>query len=198
MSTTPTVFILGAGSSAPYGFPLGSTLRAELCKPARRQNQAWLEQVVQNIGLSSEELTEFSKAFLHSGNSSIDIFLSRNFDQFGEIGKFAIACILIGLERPERLYSPDPDSFPPLSAVDDDWYFELWNRLLNGAKSLEDLAKNQIKFITFNYDRSLEHYLFCSCKNSFKGVSDDEALKVLTYFQILHVDRKSTRLNSSH
>ena len=32
MIKTKTVFILGAGASCPYGFPLGTELRQEICQ----------------------------------------------------------------------------------------------------------------------------------------------------------------------
>lgn len=187
MITTATVFILGAGSSAPYGFPLGSSLRAELCKPARSNSAQWYKQLIHGMGYPQDKVMAFSEAFLHSGNSSIDMFLSRNSKEFGDIGKAAIAATLIEKEIPARLYSPNSDVFPPQHSIEDDWYFELWNRILNGASSIEDLANNRVKFITFNYDRSLEQYLYTSCKHSFPDTDSKDALEALEHFPIFHV-----------
>jgi len=66
------------------------------------------------------------------------------------------------------------------------WYQLLWNKIISNVSDVNDLTKNQIKIITFNYDRSLEHFLTTSIINSF-NLSINEAQDILQKLSILHV-----------
>ena len=55
------------------------------------------------------------------------------------------------------------------------WYVYLFNQL--GARK-DDFNKNRISIITYNYDRSLEYFLFVALKFSY-GISMAEALQNL-------------------
>lgn len=162
----PTVFILGAGASMPYGFPSGKQLRDKICG-----NQI---NSILNDEFGSRATKEFIDAFTDSHIISIDAFLSRR-SEFVEIGKLAIAGIICNHERTH--------SFPPINV--DDWYSHLWNKLVFDVNALEDLKKNDIKIITFNYDRSLEFFLLTSIMNTF-NVGFDVALQSLSYLPIIH------------
>ena len=52
--------------------------------------------------------------------------------------------------------------------------------------SWEDLPRNKIAFVTFNYDRSLEHYLATAFEHKY-GKSREEALAMVVNFPIVHV-----------
>jgi hypothetical protein len=58
--------------------------------------------------------------------------------------------------------------------------------MLSGCKSIQDLSKNKITVITFNYDRSLEHYLIRTAR-SFFGVSESDAVSAISSIRIRHV-----------
>lgn len=180
MIDTKTVFVLGAGASIPYGFPSSAELRRMLCAPITGNHQKgdvdWIN-FVGKLGIREADSRRFAEAFLKSGVASIDSFLSRRLDDFGEIGKAAMAAILCALEDASLLHRADSD---------DDWYCHLWNALVAGVDTCADLAKNQVRFVTFNYDRSLEFFLFQSCKEAF-GINDSEATKALTLLEIVHV-----------
>ena len=49
-----------------------------------------------------------------------------------------------------------------------------------------DIKNDNVRFITFNCDRSLEYFLFQAVKYS-DGLDDEEALRVSTTIPILHV-----------
>lgn len=164
----------------PYGFPSGAELREFLCAPITglRSNRTvdWIGPVTR-LGVSEETSLHFADAFLKSGVASIDSFLSRRSGEFGEIGKFAIAAILCAREESSTLHRTDNN---------DDWYGYLWNALVAGIHKPDDLASNQIRFVTFNYDRSLEYFLQQSCKETF-GLNDEGAKKALEPLKIIHV-----------
>ncbi len=178
MISKKTVFVLGAGTSMPYGFPSGASLRKILCAPANGHSKEidWIASITK-LGISPLDSIKFARAFLDSGVGSIDSFLSRRSKEFGEIGKFAIAAVLCNQEEPSRFRNTD---------IEDDWYNYLWNALIAGVHECEDLAANQIRFVTFNYDRSLEYYLRKSCQETF-GVSYADAVKALEPLQIIHM-----------
>lgn len=177
MITKPTLFILGAGASIPYGFPSGASLREQICLVA--QNQAIFNHIaaVSNFtGLTYPDIKDFAECFMWSGLSSIDTFLGRR-TEFSEVGKAVIASILIPQEQVTRFNHRDNKG---------DWYFALWNSLVSNVSSLDELAQNQVQIFTFNYDRSLEKYLHTSIIHTF-NTSVEEALDALKYFNIHHV-----------
>ena len=176
MIKTPTVFILGAGASIPYGFPSGLLLREIICGASNINNEFHVT-FREQFSLSEAEVIAFGNAFQKSQIASIDSFLARR-SEFVEIGKFAIASVLCPLEVSPPLYSP---------ATQDNWYFELWNRLMTNVSNPQEFLSNNVNIITFNYDRSLEHFLFNAILNTFKGISEQSALGLLNHLSILHV-----------
>jgi hypothetical protein len=70
-----------------------------------------------------------------------------------EIGKLVTAHLLIQKENHDRLFS-----------FDSNWLRILYNRI---AGEYDDIAKNQIGFITFNYDRNIEHFFFNAISKSY-------------------------------
>ena len=174
MITIPTVLILGAGASCPYGFPTAKQLKRLICQ-AFSDPETPSSLLLSNLhGRPSRNFFEFTEAFRKSGVPSVDAFLLHRTD-FLEAGKLAIAYCLIPFENEASLYIP--------SAPAEDWYEYLSERL---NVSFENFGKNALSIITFNYDRSLEHYLFTSLQNLF-GRSVDECIKKLAEIPIIHV-----------
>lgn len=175
MITKPTLFILGAGASIPYGFPSGAALRRQICEAAVGSEPPLAVALEKYFGVSWPEFIDFAESFKLSRTASIDSFLSRR-PEFSRIGKLFIASLLVPKEDKE-IFNLN---------IQDDWYFALWNCLISNAHSLKQLKKNNIQIFTFNYDRSLEVYLHGAIINTF-NVSEEEALEALSYFEIQHV-----------
>lgn len=184
MINKDTVFILGAGASMPYGFPSGKKLRELICSLGNQNNTKGAIVYQQFSGVAHNFIHEFK----HSHVASIDAFLARH-PKYEEVGKFTIALLLSGFENRHKLEAPiDPDG---------DWYFYLWNILLDGAEKAKDILKNRIKVITFNYDRSLEHYLFTSIQNTFT-LPSHETLDIVKQLNILHIYGSLDEYGLSH
>ncbi len=166
-----TVLILGAGASAPYGLPLGAELRQlilQMSESALRQlPTARGEQRLSYIA------STFGTAFRGSRTESIDAFLARR-TEFVDLGRHAIAASLLPRESAKQLLHQD---------VEDDWYTYLLKRM---DASWEDLPKNRISFVTFNYDRSLEMCLLHTFQHRY-GKTAEEAFEMLGHFPIVHV-----------
>jgi hypothetical protein len=160
----------------PYGFPSGAGLRRLLC------NAEYMLELTRYGDYSEREIRRFCDVFLKSGMASIDAFLARRGEHevfsdgrtFSEIGKAGIAFSLIRCENSHKLFDFD---------INDHWYQYLWQFI---GDSLDDIGKNQLSIITFNYDRSLEMYLLLAIQHAF-GVSEDEAAYHLKKIPITHV-----------
>ena len=95
--------------------------------------------------------------------------------EYQTIGKMAIAAVLIGFENERALFNDPPGHR--------DWYEYLFNKLNTSFKMFR---RNTVPFLTFNYDRSLEHYLLTSLKNSY-GKTDDEYFTKMSELPIVHL-----------
>lgn len=219
MFTSNTLFILGAGASVPYGFPVGKKLITEIIKDmeddifipcytkiistdgpfwnsndekndflynfelmTRTLNNMYSikESVVQdNFHTYNENIMEFMlqnginrytehfvlrqiksvdifrkllKALIEFDPVSIDAFLRDN-PSHQTAGKIMIIYSLLKREDPNLMTTLEHKN-------KDNWYSLLYNDLVSGcADKPKKLLQNKVKFTTFNYDLSLDHYL---------------------------------------
>ena len=71
-----------------------------------------------------------------------------------------------------------------------DWYFYLYGPLtdeLISPDSYKRFSDNKVAFLTFNYDRSLEHFLEESLRNSFRSAHFSELTEQLNKITIHHI-----------
>jgi hypothetical protein len=127
------------------------------------------------LGIKPREYEEFASDLSKSGYESVDAFL-ENRQKYMDIGKAAMALNLLKFEVSEAL-------FPPKQPLDH-WYETLWGKMK--ASSWAGFKKNSLAIITFNYDRSLEHYLVTLICNNYntKLATVAQGLRALP---ILHV-----------
>jgi len=171
--TKPTVLVLGAGASYPYGFPTAKQLRNDICEAFSSRDTPAVRLLGDNAA-PAKKFLEFREAFWKSGTSSVDAFLEGR-PEFLDIGKLAIAYCLIPYENEKNLYDPpEPGRH---------WYLYLSERL---NPSFDEFENNKLSIITFNYDRSLEHYLFTSLLN-WHGISVDDCIEKFKNVPIIHV-----------
>lgn len=165
-----TVLILGAGASNPYGFPLGRDLKQRIIQHASDVNSSQSKQM-QEAGYSEAQIRDFHIDLVRSIHPTIDAFLEDR-PSHREIGAFAIAQALMPLENEDTLY-PHKDWYPML--------FREFN--LKDADSVAEVTA----IVTFNYDRSVEHYLAETTRRTFEAQTRDAALAKLSRVPILHV-----------
>jgi hypothetical protein len=183
-----TVFILGAGASIPYGFPSGQLLKDMICKNFGEIIPSYITEM-----RLDNKLHDFTDKLSYSPLTSVDSFLENQTD-FIEVGKVCIAAELLAAEQNSRLFKYWEDKRAAAwksksfglgrgdNEKDNCWYLELFN-LLN--TSLNDFGQNNVIFITFNYDRSLEQYLYLSLQNTYNA-TDEECRNILNG-KIIHV-----------
>lgn len=188
MITKPTVFVLGAGVSMPYGFPSGKQLVEQICEATQVKtsltspipdDSRYLisRENIQNIlfdNFGKPETQKFGNALFLSHQVSIDAFLEHR-QEFTEIGKLAIALFILRKEMEAELFSFE-NRYKGC-------YQHLFSKLNTGW---EKFKQNKVSFITFNYDRSLENFLFTSLQNTYSK-SENEIAEQLSEIHIIHV-----------
>lgn len=185
MFTKNTVFVLGAGASWHYGYPTGERLVLDVLANARRY-LSYCENRIDG-GLNIGDMPHFMFEGLNNPSSDvvidrwrtqvglarelistledieplvIDYFLGWN-SRLHDIGRLMIAAALLERETGERglNYNRTHAYGAPLQSGKDNWLRFIVHQLLIGCKSSDELLNNRVKFITFNYDRSLERTL---------------------------------------
>ena len=164
-------FVLGAGASIPYGFPSGKKLKEIIIRDVGHVEWRGL---FKRLGFSHEMCLDFKNSFEKSGVNSVDVFLEHRNDYLN-IGKLCIARALIPFEDENRLYQ--------VLREDKGWYSYVFEKLIT---DFDNLSQNNLSIITFNYDRSFEHFLFTSMKNLYNE-SNEEVARAVSSINIIHV-----------
>lgn len=184
-----TTIILGAGASNCHGLPTGYQLRTKIIQLARNvggggSSSDYIVQAIRETMFGSQhkdELPTGSSPHLHtqladelvsqSEHETIDEFLEAN-DKYEDLARFYIALVLLDSTYAKNGNSPSQPSLryelkegrlrdERISGSDRlGWYSKLVRHINKGCPTDEDvIARNEIDIITFNYDRSLEHFL---------------------------------------
>ncbi len=182
MVETETVLVLGAGASTDFGFPTGQALKDKVCQ---QLGHTQLVRVLTNLAFETEKITEFRTALRDSGRPSVDAFLEYR-KEFVDMGGIAIAAALLPQEKTSALFEDwIVKRSAPNGSKYGNWYDYLFGVLADGVP-FDDFDKNKVSLITFNYERSIEHYLFTALRNSY-GQSEQECGEKLRRMNILHV-----------
>ncbi|MBB6428572.1 hypothetical protein [Algisphaera agarilytica] len=170
MIEEPTLFIIGAGASIPYSMPSTLALRGQIIQNGwsvfkrSRNHDIWGEDPER---IAVDTLIE---RFSSSKCDSIDQFLysSDNGEKFGVYAKKILAGVLIGkqLESESMIAAAGP--------IKGDWMQYLFNRMSEDCRNVNELvAKNQVRFVTFNYDTLIERFQDYKFKAEY-GIDDQE------------------------
>jgi hypothetical protein len=209
MSSVPEfmTFILGAGSSYEVNMPTGSELKGKIASSLafklddfRRltggddQIREALYALGQRPG-SAYSLNDYYAASkrIYAGMPqapSIDNFIDshRSNPTIAVVGKLAIASAILNAERRSSLYVSPDNIYNTVNfgAITDTWFNAFFNLVCLNAQE-EDLPArlSRVRVITFNYDRTLEHYLYYSIQNYY-GSKPERAAEIVSYLSVLH------------
>jgi hypothetical protein len=191
-----TVLILGAGASVPYHYPTGAELVEEVKTAAKNRMPAENTETFQRNPPSIERLRNFINDIKRYNPINIDYFLHQLYgdheqkqdetkQEMLKLGRHLIAEIILKAEkRNDGNYGGQQN-----------WYRFLRHDLLsdralegekgdNGLPEALNRSLDNLKIITFNYDVSLEYYLY----DTLSQVLDEAgAQAVLDKLDILHV-----------
>ena len=183
-----SVFILGAGASHTYGFPLGTGLRDKIVKDYQNILNQLRRRIHQEDFLNVS--IEFINKFKLSSDMSIDLFLSK-FPQYEFVGKVAIIYNILQAEKTSLFLEDLKEYKNSRKENNDDWMWHLYYKLTIKLNMINDYSKidfNDVSFITFNYDRSLEHFIYTSFENGFDfgriGGSSKELIKKINIHHV--------------
>jgi hypothetical protein len=160
MISEPTVFIIGAGASGEYGFPLGQALVKRILVHMAGTNTT-IHRAMNLAGLDPRGLELFRDRLRGADAESIDTFLEGNEEPFVRVGKAAIAYAILEAEERCRREGLLIEASPS-----DHWLRYIWSTLRSGCTA-STLDHNRATFISYNYDRVLESYLQQVIANSF-------------------------------
>jgi hypothetical protein len=168
--TRRVVLVLGAGASAPYGFPTGKKLWESLKGWAASHPHTIVS--LKNAGFDEELAREFLEAVrLTNKYRTVDHFLEA-MTNFREIGAFSIVSILAPLERQEALFQ------------NSNWYEDFFDGI--GFENDECAQVENLSIVTFNYERSLEHFLHKNIRVNTPFARRGLALSRLAKLKIVH------------
>jgi hypothetical protein len=212
-----TILILGAGASMDYGFPSGERLIQDIINFLRGSTfKLWPEQKKMCVALALQryyktkldidkelnycldKIEKFVKALIHASPASIDDFIDKNREEgFDIISKICVVLCISSYEKPDETFFLQQEAThsthhyykDSLSAshweIREGWYRHLWKKIYEGNDVRENLGK--LTFISFNYDRSLEYFLYTSFVYML-GFDPEKAAKLFdNYVSIYHV-----------
>ncbi|MBB2835199.1 UNVERIFIED_ORG: hypothetical protein GGD51_005377 [Rhizobium esperanzae] len=182
-----TVFIVGAGASREINFPMGAELTGIIANKVRIAFSNGRDHVsgdIRVIGAIRHQLNQNGERdgnpYYRAGREiasgmaqaiSIDNYLHAHAEDetITWVGKLGIAASILEAERRSKL-APDRDrETVDLSAVSNSWYTPFFQMLTEGVpRTALDGIFDNVAFITFNYDRCIEHYLMHALANYFR------------------------------
>lgn len=167
-----TTFILGAGASRSYGFPTAYGLYDRVCSgqsqtPPIARDDPVLQELAEGL------FGDFRRELRQSGQQSVDAFLEHRADLL-DVGKRAIACGLIPFESEKALFTSEHGLR---------WYEHLFAAM---NSRLPEFRQNAVQVLTFNYDRSLEHFLTTSLAAT-HNISLPKAWEQIQHIPIVHL-----------
>lgn len=168
MVNLETVLVLGAGASKDFGFPTGRELVRKVRQEVGAGSQVFGE-CAKELKLNMAD--SFLRSLEQADPLSVDAWLEHN-SSFIEVGKVAIAITLLHREAHSEL------------GPENNWYQLLFERLNSPFDRFQD---NRLSIITFNYDRSLEQYLFKTFRYTHTAKTEEKCKEKLNQLRIVHV-----------
>ncbi len=208
MFHSKTLFIVGAGASREAGLPTGAELKEKIASAIdirfedgfrQSHGDAVVAQAL-NVHVTRERskyhgnINPFLAAAWKVRDAmpqalSIDNFIdAHRHDETVEIvGKLGIARCILEAERNSSIYiDPREGGNIKFKSISSTWY-SMFFQLVTESVSLDALEGlfDNISFLTFNYDRCIEHFLVQAIKNYY-GVDDNTAQAVVAKLPIIH------------
>jgi hypothetical protein len=152
MNNKKFVFVLGAGASNDFGYPTGDKLIEEI---SEYRHDGIFTQFMEALGFSSRDINIFCEKLKYSGLNTIDAFLSRaavRQDKLVDFENIGRACITYNILYHEKMSRETESVF----RFNENWYRYIFSFFPDKYEALVD---GRVRFLTFNYDLTLEHFI---------------------------------------
>jgi hypothetical protein len=201
----PIVFVVGAGASLDLDptqqFPLGSQLAFQIEKLLSQEIQKNREgdagpianAIMSSGGMGNSHIEAMKR--IRDGiqsKNSIDEFIYEwsDVEHLPEIAKLCISERILSAERASALFGLDQkgaDKTTILRELKNRWLDTILSHASPGCRRRDmDECLQNVSFITFNYDRCVEQYIFHVLNNTF-AMSTEQAKETLNGIKIFHV-----------
>lgn len=200
-------FVLGAGSSYEASMPTGNELKGQIASGLAikvddfRRMAGGDDQIRESLYAlgqrpgSAHSVNDYYQAARRICAAmpqapSIDNFIDshRSDPTIATVGKIAIASAILKAERKSTLYVSPENIYNTVNfqRLADTWFNAFFQLVCLNAQE-EDLPSrlSRVRVVTFNYDRTLEHFLYHSIQNYY-GTKPDRAAEILSHLSILH------------
>lgn len=206
MFNSKTVFVLGAGASQEVKLPTGRELteRIAIKLDFRRDNEERLvgagDRGIRSTLLGISKFGSNEPQRLESVcmeicqampmTASIDDFIDRRQgnDLLRLIGKHAIVKCILDAEGQSDLFVDDSNIYNAVkfNDLENTWYEQFMRILMPGySEANVDRIFENVSFVSFNYDRCLEHFLFYALQNQY-GIDADESARIMSTVSVHH------------
>jgi hypothetical protein len=196
-----TVFVVGAGASKEFGFPVGAELAIRISEKLNVLFDDWGQRITagdaslfQNVARGRDARATQKAAWLIRDGiilaNSIDDFLDihRHDEEVVRYGKAAVVKCILEAERSSKLFFEQSHSRTSIDfkASADTWLVKLM-RLLGKQLPKADRKKifEKCTFVVFNYDRSIEHFFVHALQRVY-DIDLNEALDIVGGAKIFH------------
>lgn len=170
-----TCFVLGAGISKPFGFPVGSQMQTAICNSPHIPTTTLVDIMTRVLPSDKSAVAnKLIEAFKRSDVYSIDNWLETNQEDTDLLtaGKYAITAVIMNAESM---------GLSTGGYTEGDWFAWLWNNMR--TQRIEQLSQNNVRFITFNYDRLFEWKLNQQIRNTYVQANGEEHKKAFDWLQ---------------
>ena len=201
-----TVFVIGAGASKEANLPIGNELKNKISHLLNIKFNT-LSELERGDSLIVDALRIFTRnsgdpdinPYIHEALHikdalplaiSIDNFIDahRNNKKIELCGKLAIVRSILDAEVQSRLYfdMSHNQSNIVFSSLENTWYVPFFQLLTENCEK-NDLKKRfeSVTLIIFNYDRCVEHFIYCALRNYYR-ISETEASELVKSINIYH------------
>jgi hypothetical protein len=170
-----TVFVIGAGASVELGLPTGEQLKRLISSQLRfrfefgriKEGDDEFLEMLKRATTNHEDLNRFLRASAQLADT-VDTFASidealhwwRGSPDIVLVGKLAIAHYILKAERASSLINKETAE-PILPSPKDVWLPNFLSIAVGAlAREQANEAFHNVTMINFNYDRSIEHFLY--------------------------------------
>lgn len=201
-----TLFIVGAGGSKEFGLPLGGELAGRIASALNYETdtfgtmQGGDGNVLRALHRECRDNNENGSAFAVAcrricdaipHHNSIDNLIDNHADEprVAFCGKLAIAHQILAGERSSSLYISPSNTYNEIgfNRVANTWLPALFKMMQDGVSrtNVERFFENAA-FITFNYDRCIEHYFYRALRKAYT-LTEAQAAQIVGRASIQHV-----------